>query len=88
MPRTERPIRNFEHLTDISGSWSKEKTMNCFMVKPSPYSLSLAVRFSFRPTSKKSCIAADSHNNWLDCPLKYPDTEWSRRLRDQEREME
>ncbi|THH08499.1 hypothetical protein EW145_g2653, partial [Phellinidium pouzarii] len=46
----ERPIRNFELVTDISGSWSKEKTMNCFMVKQSPFALSLANIPSSIPT--------------------------------------
>ncbi|KAH8114720.1 hypothetical protein DFH11DRAFT_1688808 [Phellopilus nigrolimitatus] len=38
----ERPIRSFELVNDVSGSWPKEKTMNCFMAKRSPLGLSLA----------------------------------------------
>ncbi|OCB88911.1 hypothetical protein A7U60_g3866 [Sanghuangporus baumii] len=46
----ERPVRSFELVTDISGSWNKEKTMNCFMVKPSPFAQSLATIPSSIPT--------------------------------------
>ncbi|EJC97816.1 uncharacterized protein FOMMEDRAFT_137219 [Fomitiporia mediterranea MF3/22] len=46
----ERPVRSFELVTDISGSWNKEKTMNCFMVKQSPFAHSLATIPSSIPT--------------------------------------
>ena len=41
----ERPIRNYELITDISGSWNKEKTANVFMVKKSSLSYTLAVSY-------------------------------------------
>ncbi|KAL5501764.1 hypothetical protein ACEPAH_9024 [Sanghuangporus vaninii] len=46
----ERPVRSFELVADISGSWNKGKTMNCFMVKPSPLAQSLATIPSSIPT--------------------------------------
>ena len=42
----ERPIRNYELITDISGSWNKEKTANVFMVKKSSLSYTLAVSYN------------------------------------------
>ena len=39
------PIRNYELITDISGSWNKEKTANVFMVKKSSLSYTLAVSY-------------------------------------------
>ena len=36
-------MRGFELVTDIAGSWNKDKTMNCFMVKQSPFAQTLAV---------------------------------------------
>lgn len=39
----ERPIRSFELVTDITGSWPKDKTLNCFMVKRSSFATSLTV---------------------------------------------
>lgn len=39
----ERPMRLFELVTDVSGSWNKEKTSNCFMIKRSQFASSLAV---------------------------------------------
>ncbi|KAL5482465.1 hypothetical protein ACEPAI_9059 [Sanghuangporus weigelae] len=46
----ERLVRSFELVTDISGSWNKEKTMNCFMVKSSPFAQSLTTIPSSIPT--------------------------------------
>lgn len=36
-------MRSFELVTDISGSWNKDKTLNCFMAKQSPFAQILLV---------------------------------------------
>jgi len=38
----ERPLRNFEILSQVSNSWNREKTTNTFMVKQTPLALPLS----------------------------------------------
>ncbi|KAI5121083.1 hypothetical protein M0805_008596 [Coniferiporia weirii] len=46
----ERPIRSFELVSDVFGSWPKEKTMNCLMVKRSAFAPLLTTVPSSIPT--------------------------------------
>src|SRR5262249_18422078 len=40
---TERPIRNFEFVSDVQASWNKDKLMNAFVLKITPLAVPLSV---------------------------------------------
>lgn len=44
MVHLERPIRNFELLSDVQASWNKDKMVNAFMVKLTPLAALLSRR--------------------------------------------
>lgn len=46
---TERPIREYELLSDVEGSWNKDKLVNIFVVKKTPLAqlLSRSVGYYF-----------------------------------------
>lgn len=55
----ERPIRSFELLTDVSGSWNTDKTVNVFMAKKTPLANSLSQRAV--PSSSPICHGQVQH---------------------------
>jgi hypothetical protein len=46
IPRAERPIREYELLSDVEASWNKDKLVNIFVIKKTPLAslLSRSVR--------------------------------------------
>lgn len=78
----ERPVRDFELITDISGSWNKEKTANVFMAKRSSLSFTLAVSFMSIFSLPTRSYLRTEHS------VEHTQTHRICRLREQEREME
>jgi hypothetical protein len=68
----ERPIRNFEVLTDVLASWSNGKTVNSFIVKLTPFAehLSRSVRYIWllvAPITEMSPIGHSDEFPYVRC---------------------
>lgn len=67
---TERPIRNYELLADVSASWNKDKLLNAFVIKQTPLAqlLSRFVSHSRQLKSNEICLPK-RHRLYLPAPL-------------------
>ncbi|KAJ8520835.1 hypothetical protein ONZ45_g2381 [Pleurotus djamor] len=65
----ERPVRSFELLSDVQSSWNKDKMVNTFVIKMTPFSSILS----------RSNIPSSSpmHSGWLEYEVKRG--KWSKR---------
>ncbi|KAG6332185.1 hypothetical protein ID866_6900 [Astraeus odoratus] len=65
----ERPIRDYERLSDVSGAWDKDKLLNAFVIKSTPMARLLSPLAI--PTS------SPMHRGWVEWESKRG--KWSRR---------
>lgn len=65
----ERPVRDYELLSDVSASWDKDKLLNAFVIKPTPLARLLS------PSAIPSC--SPTHRGWIEWESKRG--KWSKR---------
>ncbi|KAI6039345.1 hypothetical protein EDC04DRAFT_2686353 [Pisolithus marmoratus] len=65
----ERPVRDYELLSDVSDSWDKDKLLNAFVIKPTPMARLLS------PSAIPSC--SPTHRGWIEWESKRG--KWSKR---------